>query len=145
MSGRRYWIGVATKIHVDRATSDGICMFAHGRHSAVLRLSPGDRFAYYGPREHLDGGAPVQQFLALGVVEDGQPIPTQMSADASGWMREAAYLPTVPADVYDLLDGLSFVRDRRHWGMYFRRSLFEIDREDMLLIAGAMGVDSNLI
>ena len=34
----------------------------------------------------------------------------------------------------------SFVTDRSHWGMYFRKSLFKVSEGDFALIADAMGV-----
>jgi hypothetical protein len=51
-----------------------------------------------------------------------------------------AWLDAKPADIYPLLDVFSFVTNRQHWGMYFRKSLFKIDSRDFSLIAAAMGV-----
>ena len=45
-----------------------------------------------------------------------------------------------PADIYPLLDKFSFVTNRRHWGMYFRRSLFKVEENDFALVADATGV-----
>jgi hypothetical protein len=50
------------------------------------------------------------------------------------------WLDAKRADIYPLLDRFAFVKDRSHWGMYFRKSLFKVDESDFALIADAMGV-----
>ena len=45
MTARAYWIGVAARDHVEKGVAGGFCMFAHGNHSAVKRLSPAIWFA----------------------------------------------------------------------------------------------------
>ena len=42
--------------------------------------------------------------------------------------------------IHPLLERLRFIDDPRYWGMKFRRSVFEIDRDDFAIIAEAMGV-----
>ena len=136
------WIGVAAGRHVRRAVEGGFAMFAHGRHSAVARVKPGDRIAYYSPREGIKDGAEVRAFTAIGVVSEGEIGGREMQPGMMGawravhWAKDAGF-----ADIYPLLDRLSFVVDRSHWGMYFRKSLFRVAEQDFALIAGAMGVD----
>jgi len=134
------WIGVAARAHVLVGQADGFVMVAHGGHSAVLRLHPGDWFAYYAPTQTLGGRDAVRRFVAIGQVADGEPVALPMSVGVTGWQRPAHYLAAQEADVYPLLDQFGFVTDRSHWGMYFRRSLFKVDAADFSLIADAMGV-----
>jgi hypothetical protein len=122
-----HWIGVAAGKHVAIGVKDGFAMFAHGRHEAAKRVQPGDWVAYYSPRDGMNEGAELRAFTAI-----GQALP----GDAAEWWLDAR-----PADIYPLLDKFSFVKDRQHWGMYFRKSLFKIDGGDFALIAAAMGVD----
>ncbi len=137
----RCWIGVAAARHVRIAVENGFAMFAHGRHSAALRTQPGDWVAYYSPREGMNEGAEVRAFTAIGRILPGEPHEQQMTAAGDmGWQRNAEWLRAEIADIYPLLDRFSFVRDRGHWGMYFRKSLFSIERGDFALIAAAMGV-----
>ncbi len=63
-----------------------------------------------------------------------------MAAGVTGWYRKIRWLDGARADIYPLLDRFSFVTDRSHWGMYFRKSLFKVERADFALIAEAMGV-----
>ena len=55
MVAPRCWIGVAAASHVRVGRAQGFVMFAHGKHSAVKQLRPGDAFAYYSPTETLGG------------------------------------------------------------------------------------------
>jgi EVE domain len=139
LSDRRYWIGVAAKDHVEKGVAGGFCMFAHGKQSAVKRLNPGDRFAYYAPMTGMGTGDIVRAFVAIGEILPGEPETQQMGETGAGWRRAARYFTAHDAGIYLLRPQLSFVTDQSHWGMYFRRSLFAIKPQDFELIAEAMG------
>jgi hypothetical protein len=134
----RYWIGVACRDHVEIGVRDGFCMFAHGKHSAARRLSPGDHFTYYAPTTGLGSGDPVRAFIAIGEVLEGEPEQREMAPETTGWLRRSRYVGAEPADIYPLLPELSFVTNPSHWGMYFRKSLFEVKHGDFERIAQAM-------
>ena len=130
------------KSRVDLAVAESFAQFAHGRHSAVLKVKPGDWLAYYSARTVLKGGEEVRAFTAIGKIVDREPYQVEMGAGHVGWRRDIAYAKKAePADVYPLLDRLSFIRDRTHWGLFFHRSLFSVSRDDFGLIAAAMGLD----
>jgi hypothetical protein len=140
------WIGVAAASHVRAGRAGGFVMFAHGKHSAVRQLRPGDAFAYYSPTETLGGKDAVRRFTGIGLVTDGAPEPSQvMGPGIEAWQRRATYLDAQEADIYRLLPQLSFVTDQSHWGMYFRKSLFKISAGDFSRIADAMGVGQHFI
>jgi hypothetical protein len=88
----------------------------------------------------MNEGAALRAFIAIGQALEGEPRERGMVADVTGWSRPMRWLPSRPAGIYPLLDRFSFVKDRGHWGMYFRRSLFSVARGDFALIAAAMGV-----
>jgi hypothetical protein len=135
-----HWIGVAALAHVMGGVAGGFVMFAHGKHSAVKQVQPGDWFAYYSPTQTLGAKDTVRRFTAIGQILPGEPVATQMGAHDSGWSRTARFLPSQEADIYLLLPQFSFVTDPSHWGMYFRKSLFRVEAGDFALIAEAMGV-----
>ena len=137
----RTWIGVASKRHVEGGVAGGFCMFSHGRHEAVKRTRPGDWVVYYSPRTEMNGGEELRAFTALGRVKPGEPYQSEMGDGLTGWRRDVDFRDSRDADIYPLLDRISFIRDRSHWGMAFRRGLFAIPREDFALIAAAMGVN----
>ena len=135
---QKYWIGVAHRMHVQAARAGGFCAFSHGKEAAVRKLSPGDAFIYYAPRDTFEG-APVQAFVALGQVSDGQPAPMVMpDTDFVPYARPATYEDAAELPVRPLLGDLKFVRNPERWGMAFRRSLFEITPQDFETIATPM-------
>ena len=141
MAAPTCWIGVAAAAHVRTGREQGFVMFAHGKHSAVKQLRPGDAFAYYSPTETLGGKDAVRRFTAIGVIADSAPEPSMMmGGEVEAWSRRARYLDAQEADIYLLLPQLGFVTDQSHWGMYFRKSLFKTSTADFSLIAEAMGV-----
>jgi hypothetical protein len=144
MGGPNHWIGVAARAHVLVGVQQGFVMFAHGKHSAVKQVQPGDWFAYYSPTEELGVADPVRRFTAIGQVLPGEPLAMQMGVDGSGWSRAARFLKAEEADIYLLLPQLSFVTNQAHWGMYFRKSLFKVGAADFALIAEAMNVGETI-
>jgi hypothetical protein len=141
-SGPRYWIAVVPKIGVDRCLAGGFAMFAHGRHDAVKRTGAGEWLAYYSPRTLLKGGDKIRAFTAIGKFTKREPYEAEMMPGRVGWCRDIAFgRKARAADVYPLLDELSFIKDRTHWGLFFHRSLFSVSRDDFAKIAAAMGLD----
>lgn len=138
----RYWIAVIPKSRVEIAVAGGFAMFAHGRHDAVKRTHPGEWLAYYSPRMMLNAGEEVRAFTAIGRFTDREPYETEMMVGRVGWRRDIRWEKKAhEADVYPLLDELSFIKDRQHWGLFFHRSIFSVPRDDFAKIAGAMGLD----
>ena len=133
------WVGIAAADHVAIGVAGGFAMFSHGRLTAVEKVLPGDWVAYYSPRQGMKEGAEVRAFTAIGRVLPGEPGEREMLPGMPGWYRRVEWLDARPADVYPLLDRFSFVVDRQHWGMYFRKSLFRVTEQDFGLIAEAMG------
>lgn len=121
-------------------------MFAHGRHDAIRRIRGGDWLAYYSPRTLFKGGEEVRAFTAIGCFTDREPYEVEIMDGRVGWRRDIRFAESAGrADVYPLLDRLSFIRDRDHWGLFFHRSLFSVSREDFRLIAQAMGLDRGAV
>jgi hypothetical protein len=140
--GPRHWIAVVPKVGVERCLAGGFAMFAHGRHDAVKRTKTGEWLAYYSPRTLLKGGDEIRAFTAIGKFTEREPYEAEMMPGRVGWRRDIAFEKGArEAGVYPLLDQLSFIKDRTHWGLFFHRSLFSVQRDDLVLIAAAMGLD----
>lgn len=140
-AGPRYWIAVVPKVGVERCLAGGFAMFAHGRHDAMMRTKAGEWLAYYSPRTLLKGGDEVRAFTAIGKFTERAPYEAEMTAGRVGWRRDIVFEKARMANVYPLLDELSFIKDRAHWGLFFHRSLFSVPRDDLAKIASAMGLD----
>lgn len=134
------WIGVAAGNHVAAGVAGGFAMFEHGRREAVERILPDDWVAYYSPREGMREGRELRAFTAIGRVGSGSVGLREMGIGQTGWSRRMQWLDSRAADIYPLLDRFSFVADRRHWGMYFRKSLFAVSKHDFAIVAQAMTV-----
>lgn len=135
----RFWIGVASAEHVARGVAGGFCQLNHGKAGPIARLRPGDGIVYYAPRERMGEGEPVQAFVALGTVAEGEPYEGAMG-EAVATRRDVRWWPAErSAPIRPLLDELSFTRGRPGWGIVLRRGSFRIGGEDFGRIAEAMG------
>ena len=135
----RCWVNTISRAHVRAGVEGGFTQAQHGRPSALKRLGQGDWIVFYSPRTEVQGGDVVQAFTAIGRVEDAAPYQVEMTPQFHPWRRRVAFVPAQEAPIRPLLDSLSFVKDRRQWGMVFRRGLFEIPEADFRVIARAMG------
>jgi hypothetical protein len=138
----RYWIGVASEDHVKAGVAGGFAQLGHGKHALLKKLSAGDWIAYYSPRSKMDDGESVQSFTAIGKVKAREAYQVSQGKAFQPFRRDVAYRRMAhPAAMADLREELSFTRGRgSHWGMAFRRGVFEISREDFLLIARKLKV-----
>jgi len=68
----------------------------------------------------------------------------QQTASLAPTRRDVAYFDAQAARIEPLLDKLSFIRSREHWGMAFRRGLVEVSESDMEVIAKAMSATAYL-
>jgi hypothetical protein len=50
MSGETNWLGVVSRDHVLRGV-EGIAQIGHGKSGGLRRMSAGDGFVYYSPRD----------------------------------------------------------------------------------------------
>lgn len=137
----RYWIGVASRDHVGRGAEAGFAQLCHGKERSLRRMQRGDWLIYYSPRGERAGGEPVQAFTAIGRVADDEVFQHVLSDSFAPFRRTIAYVPCREAPIRQLLERLAFIKDPARWGYPFRAGHREIDRDDFLVIAAAMGVD----
>jgi len=137
---RRYFVNTVSRDHVERGVAGGFTQANHGRPTGLQRLTRGDLIVFYSPKTAFEGGAPLQSFTALGRVTDDEPYQATMTATFHPWRRRVEFLRGAEAPIRPLIDALSFLTDKTHWGMPFRRGLFEIPESDFATIAQAMRV-----
>jgi hypothetical protein len=142
MNERRYWIAVAPRDHAAQGVANGFVELTYGRAEPLARLSPGDGLLVYSPRESAPNGEPLQAFTAVGHVGDGPIFEAPIAASAPIFRRPARWLEASPAAIRPLLDDLSFVRNKAHWGAAFRFGMLRVPRADFVAIAAAMGRDA---
>ena len=134
----RYWIGVASKDHVQKGTEGGFCQLCHGKSNPLKRLAPGDWIVYYSPRTILSDGEPVQAFTAIGRILEGEPYLFDMGNGFVPHRRDVQFVSAQDAPIRPLIDRLSFIKNKQSWGYVFRFGLLEIPEADFHLIAAAM-------
>ena len=144
MNERNYWIGVVSKDHVALGVNGGFTQLNHGKAGPLERMRAGDGFAFYSPRLSYPDGAPLQAFTAVGRIRDGIVYQATLVADAivngiAPFRLGVDYLPAHDAPIKPLIDALSFIRSKAHWGAAFRFGYLRVPEEDFARIAAAMG------
>ena len=135
------WIAVASAAHARRGREGGFMQVCHGKLAPIRRVRPGDRVAYYAPTLTMGGKDSYQSFVAIGLVQAGEPYPFDMGEGFVPNRRDVAYAASREASILPLLDAFEFVENRQRWGYKFRFGLFTVSDHDMRLIAQAMAVD----
>lgn len=144
MSERNYWIGVVSRDHVAIGVAGGFTQLNHGKAGPLERMRAGDGFAFYSPRTTYPDGAPLQAFTAMGRIRDGTVYQVK-SGQGPGIMEgfqpfrlAVDYLPAHEAPIKPLLEELSFIRSKTHWGAAFRFGHLRVPEADFARIATAM-------
>jgi hypothetical protein len=148
MNGRNYWIGVVSKDHVAVGVAGGFTQLNHGKAGPLERMRAGDGFAFYSPRTAYPDGAPLQAFTAIGRIRNGNVYQAAGGSAAEGRIEDfrpfrldVDYFPTHDAPVKPLIEHLSFIRSKMHWGAAFRFGYLRVPEADFAIIAAAMGRD----
>lgn len=136
---RNYWIGVVSKSHVQRGVHGGFIQLNHGKKAAVQRLKPNDMLAMYSPKTDYPDGAPLQAFTALGTVASGEVYQVEMSPGLKPHRVNVEFVPCNDAPIKPLLERLSFIKNKSHWGAAFRFGYLKVPEVDFQLVASAMG------
>jgi hypothetical protein len=134
---QRFWVDTVSLDHVETAAAGGFTQADHGANTRLRRLNAGDGLVFYSPRTTMIGGAPVQQFTAIGVITGEEPFQVT-TGDFRPWRRAMTFDDSAPVDAKALVSQLSFVKDPTHWGLPFRRGLFAIPEADYRVIERAM-------
>jgi hypothetical protein len=135
---RRFWINTVSLDHVEAAVRGGFTQADHGAGTRLRRPRPGDQMVFYSPRTSLRGGQPVRQFTAWATITGDKPYQVHVSDEFRPWRLAVTFHACERVDAKPLADRLSFITDPAHWGLPFRRGLFQIPRRDFLTITAHM-------
>ena len=138
---RQYWIGVVAQEHALRAMAGGFAQVNHGKAGPLERVRAGDGFAIYSPRIAHPDGEPLQAFTAIGRVRSGRVYQVDEADDFRPFRVDVDYLPAAPAPIRPLIESLTFLRSKTHWGAAFRFGFLRVPTDDFARIAVAMGRD----
>ncbi len=142
MASRGYWIGVVSRSHVHIGVKGGFIQLNHGKKAPLQRLRAGDGLAMYSPRTDYPDGEPLQRFTAIGTVATGEIYQVEMNSDFKPYRVDVQFVQSGEAPIKPLIEKLSFIKSKEHWGAAFRFGQLKVPREDFLLIAAAMGCEA---
>lgn len=138
MSARRYWVGVVSRSHVQVGVKGGFIQLSHGKKAPLQKLHAGDGLVMYSPRTSFPDGEALQAFTAIGVVTSGEIYQVEMSPDFKPYRVNVQFLECQEVSIKPLIDQLSFIKSKLHWGAAFRFGQVKIPAADFALIAEAM-------
>jgi hypothetical protein len=134
----KYWINTVSRDHVERGIKGGFTQAGHGKASGLKRLSKGDWIVFYSPKTAYENGETLQTFTAIGQIRDDELYQVTITPDFVPWRRNVEFQDCTETPIRPLIDDLSFITDKTHWGYTFRLGLFEIPTADFELIRSAM-------
>jgi len=133
-----YWIGVASRQHVLKGVAGGFAQLCHGKERPLKRMARGDWIIYYSPQEVLGGNQPCQRFTAIGEVNGDAVYQVEMAPGFIPFRRDIAFSPATEVSIRPLIERLSFIKDKKHWGYVFRFGHLQIPETDFHLLAEIM-------
>jgi EVE domain len=134
------WIGVVSRSHVQLGVKGGFMQLNHGKKAPLQRLEAGDLLAMYSPRTDYPDGAALQAFTALGRVVSGEVYQVVMAPDFEPYRVDVQFMKCRETPIKPLIEALSFIKSKTHWGAAFRFGWLKVPADDFALIAEAMGV-----
>jgi hypothetical protein len=96
----------------------------------------------YSPRSSYPDGEPLQSFTAIGTIVSGEVYQVEMSPDFKPYRVDVRFSRCSEAPIKPLIERLSFIKSKTHWGAAFRFGQLKIPATDFALIAEAMGCSS---
>jgi hypothetical protein len=136
---RRYWMGVVHREHVLRGVDQGIVQTNHGAKFGVAKMSEGDGFVFYSPRDVYPDGHSLREFTAIGVVAPGELWQADQG-DFRPWRRKVDWDESArPTPITPLLDVLELTRGIRNWGLQLQKGHLQLSGHDFRIISQQMG------
>jgi hypothetical protein len=122
-----------------RGVQGGFIQLNHGKQAPLKKISAGDGVVFYSPKTSYPDGEPLQAFTAIGRVRSGEIYQFEMSPDFKPYRTDVEFLDAKEAPIRPLIERLTFIKDKTHWGAAFRYGNLKVSAEDFALIAAAMG------
>jgi hypothetical protein len=135
---KRFWIGIASKEHVKIGVAGGFSQLCPGKAQPLKCMAVGDGLIYYSPKEKFGGVTLCQQFTAIGEVVGKEVYQFEMFPGFEQYRRDIHFHNAKDVPIRPLIESLSFIKDKSHWGYVFRFGHLEIPRADFELIEAQM-------
>ena len=142
MSNRNHWLGVVSRSHVKVGVAGGFIQLNHGKKAPLQKFRAGDALVMYSPRTEYPNGEPLQSFTAIGTIVFGEVYQVEMPPDFMPYRADVRFAHCKEAPIKPVIESLTFIKSKTHWGAAFRFGQLKIPAEDFALIAKAMGCAS---
>ena len=140
-----YWIIVASKDHLQRGLSGGFIQANHGKAAPLKRMHLNDWVIFYSPKLEYNKPAKYQCFTAIGRIADENIYQHDIGGGFVPFRRNVTFLPAQDVSILPLINDLTFIKDKTHWGAPFRFGTLQIPEQDFQLIASKMVKDQRLL
>lgn len=134
----KYFLIIASKDHVLSGVKQEIAQAGHGRKDFISKPSKGDWIVYYSPKDKFEDGKSYQKFTAIGQITDDEPYQTDTQNKFKPYRRNVDYKASLEAEIRPLIENLSFIKNKKRWGIYLINGFREIPKEDFEVIKHAM-------
>jgi hypothetical protein len=142
MTNHNYWIGVVSRSHVEIGVKGRFVQLNHGKKAPLQKFRANDGLVMYSPRTSYPDGESLQSFTAIGTIVSGEVYQVEMSPDFKPYRVDVRFSRCSEAPIKPLIEKLSFIKSKTHWGSAFRFGQLKIPATDFALIAEAMGCSS---
>ena len=141
MTAPSFWVGVVSRSHVFLGVEGGFIQLNHGKKAPLAKFKAGDGLVMYSPRTAFPDGEVLQAFTAIGRIKSGEIYQVEMAPDFKPYRIDVEFFACEEAPIRPLIDELSFIRSKTHWGAAFRFGFLRVPEADFARIAAAMGRD----
>ena len=141
----KHWIIVASKDHLQRGIAGGFIQANHGKAAPLKRMHMDDWVIFYSPKLEYDKPDKLQCFTAICRIVDETIYQQDMGDGFIPFRRKVQFLPAKDVSILPLINDLTFIKDKTHWGAPFRFGTLQIPEEDFRLIAGMMVQDQSYL
>ncbi|MFT3891647.1 MAG: EVE domain-containing protein [Anaerolineales bacterium] len=140
----KYWIIVASKDHLQRGVAGGFIQANHGKAAPLQKMHAGDWVLFYSPKLEYEKPEKLQCFTAICTILDETIYQHDMGGGFVPFRRNVRFLPTKDVPIVPLINELTFIKDKTHWGAPFRFGTLQIPEQDFRLIASQVVEDQTL-
>jgi len=141
----KYWIIVASKDHLQRGVAGGFIQANHGKAAPLKRMHQGDFVIFYSPKVEFEKPEKLQCFTAICELVDKDIYQHNMGGRFVPSRRNVRFLLSKDVSILPLINRLTFIKDKTHWGAPFRFGTLQIPEEDFRLIVSKMVENQSIL
>ncbi len=139
-----HWIIVASKDHLQRGLAGGFIQANHGNAAPLKRMHAGDWVIFYSPKLEFEKTEKLQCFTAICRIIDENIYQHDLGGGFVPFRRNVKFVPSQDVSILPLVNDLTFIKDKTHWGAPFRFGTLKIPLRDFQWIASHMVQDKRL-